>query len=153
MATKTLTRSAYQRIEEKVLALQKKREEMLVELEETRKLGDLRENSAYHELKNQIQILEEKIVELEEILKNAQIVEKQKNGEKKVGLGSKVVLQMGEKKRELEIVSDGEADPAEGKISYSSPLAEALCGKKEGEEVKVATPAGENTYKILRVEN
>lgn len=153
MRKNILTKSAFQRLQKKLAALNEKRERMVVELEETRKLGDLRENSAYYELKNQLQILENQIAELEEILNNAEITEKEENDNYKVGLGSVVKVVCDGKEKELEIVSDGEANPLEGKISYSSPIAQALLGKKSGDKVEIKTPGGVCVYEILSVEN
>jgi transcription elongation factor GreA len=149
----TLTKKAFERLQKKLSSLHNKRDEMVVELEETRKLGDLAENSAYHELKNQLQILENQIAELEELLANAQITEKLSNGNQAVGLGSIISISCGGKKKILEIVSDGEANPLEGKISYSSPIAQALLGKKKGDKVEIKTPKGPCVYEILSVEN
>ena len=77
--------------------------------------------------------LENQLLELEEIMNNAQVVECNNNKDV-VGLGSRVKVAFNSSTKELEIVSDGQANPLKGEISYSSPLAQALLGKKKGAE-------------------
>jgi len=153
MKKNILTPAGLERLKKKLAALLEKRKRLVVELEEARQMGDLAENTAYHELKNQLMILENQIEELETIVVNAQVVTSDKKEKDAVVLGSKVTLAVNGSTRKLEVVGDGEADPLKGQISYSSPLAQALLGKKKGEKVKVATPSGQTVYEILAIEN
>ena len=115
--------------------------------------GDLSENSEYDEAKNEQAKLEARIVEIEAMLKNVEIIEDIKGKAKTVVIGCKVkVLDMefGDED-EYRVVGSTEADSREGKISDESPMGKALLGKKLGDEVIVEAPAGEFKVKILEI--
>ena len=116
--------------------------------------GDLSENSAYQFGKQEQEFLEGRIEELETILKTATTVANhQSNGKKNaVEVGCKVTLVIGGKKLIYFVVGDWEAKPAEKKISGSSPLGQALLGKKIGDKAEVEAPAGKVVYSILDIE-
>ncbi len=149
---KVLTKIGFEKAQSKLESLQKERKRLITELDGARNDGDWAENSALDSLKNQLQVLENQLVELEELVANAKVVSTANNGGG-VGLGSKVALRINSSQKELEIVSDGQADPLKGQISYGSPLAQALLGKKQGEEVEVETPGGVANYCILTIIN
>ncbi len=115
--------------------------------------GDLSENSEYDEAKNEQAKIEARIVELEAMLKNIEIIEDVKGSAKTVVLGVKVkALDMEfDEECEYRVVGSTEANPLEGKISDESPLGKALLGKKIGDEVIVDAPAGELKFKILEI--
>ena len=115
--------------------------------------GDLSENSEYDEAKNEQAKIEARIIELETMLKNVEIIEDVKGSAKTVVLGVKVkALDMEfDEECEYRVVGSTEADPGEGKISDESPLGKALLGKKIGDEVVVDAPAGELKFKILDI--
>ncbi len=115
--------------------------------------GDLSENSEYDEAKNEQAKIEARIVELEAMLKNVEIIENVKGSAKTVVIGVKVKVLDMEFDEELEyrVVGSTEANPLESKISDESPLGKALLGKKIGDEVIVDAPAGELKYKILEI--
>ena len=115
--------------------------------------GDLSENSEYDEAKNEQAKIEARIIELETMLKNVEIIEDVKGSAKTVVLGVKVkALDMEfDEECEYRVVGSTEADPSEGKISDESPLGKALLGKKIGDEVVVDAPAGELKFKILDI--
>ena len=115
--------------------------------------GDLSENSEYDEAKNEQAKIEARIVELEAMLKNIEIIEDVKGSAKTVVLGVKVkALDMEfDEECEYRVVGSTEANPLEGKISDESPLGKALLGKKIGDEVVVDAPAGELKFKILEI--
>jgi transcription elongation factor GreA len=118
-----------------------------------REWGDLKENSEYHDAKNEQAHLETKIVRLREKIAQAVIVEDASGSSTGViGLGSTVIVrdEAGEE-RAWRIVSSGEAAPGEGRLSAESPVAAALLGRVEGESVSVALPKGERTYTVLSV--
>lgn len=115
--------------------------------------GDLSENSEYDEAKNEQAKIEARIVELEAMLKNVEIIEDVKGSAKIVVIGVKVkALDMEfDEECEYRVVGSTEANPLEGKISDESPLGKALLGKKIGDEVIVDAPAGELKFKILEI--
>ena len=115
--------------------------------------GDLSENSEYDEAKNEQAKIEARIVELEAMLKNIEIIEDVEGSAETVILGVKVkALDMEfDEECEYRVVGSTEANPLEGKISDESPLGKALLGKKIGDEVIVDAPAGELKFKILEI--
>ena len=115
--------------------------------------GDLSENSEYDEAKNEQAKIEARIVEVEAMLKNVEIITDVKGSAKTVMLGSKVKILDVEFNEETEyrIVGSAEADPDKGLISDESPVGKALLGHKTGETVMAAAPAGEIELKILSI--
>jgi transcription elongation factor GreA len=127
-----------------------KRPAAVSRLSDARELGDLTENSEYAAAKQDLSFIDGRIAELEEILHGAKVVTSHKKGS--VDIGCKVTLHINGKKEIFTVVGEWEADPAQKKISHSSPLGKALLGKKPGEKVEVEAPAGMVLYKILEVE-
>ena len=115
--------------------------------------GDLSENSEYDEAKNEQAKIEARIVEIEAMLKNVEIIEDIKGKAKTVVIGVKVKVideEFGEEE-EYRVVGSTEANSREGKISDESPMGKALLGKKIGDVVTVEAPAGEFKVKILEI--
>lgn len=115
--------------------------------------GDLSENSEYDEAKNEQAKLEARIVEIEAMLKNVEIIEDIKGKAKTVVIGVKVKVideEFGEEE-EYRVVGSTEANSREGKISDESPMGKALLGKKIGDVVTVEAPAGEFKVRILEI--
>lgn len=115
--------------------------------------GDLSENSEYDEAKNEQAKLEARIVEIEAMLKNVEIIEDIKGKAKTVVIGVKVKVideEYGEEEV-YRVVGSTEANSREGKISDESPMGKALLGKKIGDEVTVEAPGGEFKVKILEI--
>lgn len=127
-----------------------KRREIAKSIQKAREQGDLSENAGYDSARDNQAQVEGRILELEELLKRAQVIKKVK-GEEKVEIGVKVRVHLEGHDREFQIVGAPEADPVSGKISHESPLGRALLGKKVGEKIEVETPAGKVTYKILDI--
>lgn len=121
-------------------------------IKKTKDMGDLRENSSYHEAREAQGFNEGRIKEIEEILKYAEIVEICQDTEC-VGLGSKVSVNClnNNLKMDLEIVSFAESNPSQKKISDQSPLSQALMGRKVGDKCLVETPSGKMEYQILEI--
>jgi transcription elongation factor GreA len=113
-------------------------------------MGDLSENSEYAAAKENLEFIENRIKELEEILQNAQVAETPKN-DNIVELGETVVVSKNGQTQIFTIVGEFEANPLEGKISVNSPIGKGLLGKKVGEEVSIETPAGVFVYKIIEI--
>ncbi|MBY0310094.1 transcription elongation factor GreA [Patescibacteria group bacterium] len=130
-----------------------RRKEVAESLEYARSLGDLSENAEYQEARDMQAAIEERIGYLEKTIKEAKIVAHEKKGGA-VGLGSIVVIQKDKDKdsRTYTIVGSDEANIHEHKLSYLSPLGEALMGKTKGDEFTFDTPAGKQKYKVLKVE-
>lgn len=129
-----------------------RRKEVAEGLEYARSLGDLAENSEYQEARNLQASTEERISKLELILQSAKIVSHAPTGDV-VGLGSVVTVKKETEKesREYQVVGTEEADMGKQKISYVSPLGEAMMGKKKGESFTFQTPSGKMTYKIVDI--
>ena len=115
--------------------------------------GDLSENSEYDEAKNEQAKIEARIVEIESMLKNVEIISDIKGAAKTVVVGVKVKIYDEEFDEECEykIVGSTEADPMNNKISDESPIGKAMMGKKVGDEVIAETPGGEMKLKILAI--
>ena len=126
------------------------RQEIAQAIKEAKEQGDLSENAEYAEAKSQQNENESRIGELEMILKNSQVVEKDAS-QKGAQMGSKVRVKLGDNEMDFTIVGTNEADPANFKISNESPLGKAFWGKNGGDDVEVSTPKGVIKYKILEV--
>jgi transcription elongation factor GreA len=130
-----------------------KRKEIADQLEFAKSLGDISENAEYHEAREQQAITEDRIRKIEYVLKNAEIVTHNKKSDV-IQIGSTVVIKKekeGENK-EYVIVGSEEADTSKGRISNSSPIGQALMGKKKNEEFIFQTPSGNKIkYKIISV--
>ncbi|MFW6210003.1 MAG: transcription elongation factor GreA [Patescibacteria group bacterium] len=130
-----------------------RRKEVAESLEYARSLGDLSENAEYQEARDLQAAIEERIGYLEKTIKEAKIVSHDKHTDV-VGLGSVVTIQKSKEKetREYTIVGSEEANIHDRKLSYLSPLGEALMGKKKGDEFDFDTPVGKQKYKVLKVQ-
>lgn len=129
-----------------------RRKEVAESLEYARSLGDLSENAEYQEARDMQAAIEERISHLEQVIKEAKIVAHTKKGDV-VGLGSEVTIQKDKEKenRTYTIVGSEEANIHEHKLSYLSPLGEALMGKAKGDTFVFDSPGGKQSYKILKV--
>jgi len=130
----------------------KKRPELVERLERARNEGDLSENSDYSSAKEELEFLDGRIDELTHVVDNAEVLKGGGNGDGRVAVGTKVTVRGNGDEVMFYIVGEWEADPIQRKISYMSPLGEALTGKKVGEKVEVEAPAGKVIYEILHIE-
>lgn len=130
-----------------------RRKEVAESLEYARSLGDLSENAEYQEARDMQAAIEERIGYLEKTIKEAKIVAHEKKGGI-IGLSSIVTIQKDKEKEErvYTIVGSDEANIHEKKLSYLSPLGEALMGKSKGDDFMFETPSGKMKYKVLKVE-
>lgn len=154
MAEVYLTKEAYKELEDKLARLKSEgRVEVAKKIQFARSFGDISENSEYDAAREEEAILEQEIVQIEETLRNAQIISKSANDTSKVGVGALVELydMEFEEKMTLKIMGSIESDPTSGKISNESPLGKALIGASKGQEVDVTTPAGVQRYKVLSI--
>jgi transcription elongation factor GreA len=129
------------------------RRDVAARLKEAISYGDLSENAEYDEAKNQQAFIEGRILELEEQIKNVEIISDSDIKEGVIRAGSTVTLQReGEDEtHEYTIVGSTESDPTQHKISNESPVGEGIIGKKEGVTVTIEAPVGKVKYKILKV--
>lgn len=131
-----------------------KRPEIAERLKEAISYGDISENSEYDSAKNEQAELEDQISKLENIIKNAKVIDEKKVKNDKVSLGLKVKVKETKSKTEsvFTIVGSTEADPFEGKISNESLVGAALLGKKVGDKVQVQVPDGKVSYEVLSIQ-
>ncbi|RCW65283.1 transcription elongation factor GreA [Saliterribacillus persicus] len=130
-----------------------RRQEVVERIKIARDFGDLSENSEYDAAKDDQAFVESRIVQVENMIRNAVIIENDNDNTDIVSLGKTVTfkeLPDGEEEEYI-IVGSAEADPFEGKISNDSPIAKSLLGHTIGEELVVPTPAGDMSVKILKV--
>ena len=130
-----------------------KRKEITEKIKVALGYGDLSENSEYDEAKNDQAFTEGRILQLENMLRNAQVVDEEDLPKDVVAVGTTVKVKDYEFDEEVEyfIVGSAEADPMNFKISNESPVGAALIGKKVGEEVDVVVPGGTSKFKILSI--
>ena len=149
--TQYLSKEKYDALQAELINLKTvERKEVAAHLEYAKSLGDLSENAEYQEARDRQADIEDRIKEVENILKNAQIVSGKHSGT--VDVGSVVTIKKkGGEEKELTIVGSEEADMLLGKISHLSPIGSALIGRKKGDSVEVATPNGAVEYSLLNV--
>jgi len=128
-----------------------RRKEIAEALEYAKSLGDLSENAEYHQAREDQGAAEERIAHLEQILKNAVVMDKHTAGNVEVGTTITVIKKGDKEERTFTIVGSEETDSINGKISNESPLGNAILGKKAGETVKVETPKGIVEYTIKKI--
>lgn len=129
------------------------RREIADRIKTAREWGDLKENSEYHDAKNDQAHLETKIAKLRERISTSEVVETPKEHHGIVSFGSTVTVKDGSgSERIWKIVSSRDAAPGEGKISAESPVARALLGLRPGETAHVVLPRGESDMTVLAVE-
>ena len=119
---------------------------------EARSHGDLRENAAYDAARHDQMMMKRRIDELENLLRNAEIIDESVSETGVIRLGSTVVVDFDGDEETYSIVGAIEARPAAGLISNESPIGKALIGKRAGQKASFETPGGETEVTILRVE-
>lgn len=149
-----LTQEGLEQIEEELRELKTiKRKELAERLKVAISYGDLKENSEYHSAKDDQAHMETRILTLERILKRARVVNADSVDLNEVSVGSYVILNDIEfaERIEYRIVGPAEANVAENKISYESPLGKSLLGKKVGDIINVDAPMGSLQYELLEI--
>ena len=121
---------------------------------EARAHGDLSENAEYHAAKERQAFVEGRVMELEDKIGRADVIDISKLSGTTVKFGATVTMvdEDSDAKMKYQLVGDLEADAKKGRISISSPIARALIGKSKGDTVEVASPGGVRSYEILKVE-
>lgn len=149
-----MTAQGLRRLEEELRRLKdKERPEIIRAIAEARSHGDLSENAEYEAARERQSFTEGRILELEQIISSAQVIDPSSLSGNTVKFGAKVVLidEETEKKSTFQIVGLHEADIKLGLLSISSPLAKALIGKEKGTTISVPAPGGDRSYEILDV--
>ncbi|CAG7653069.1 Transcription elongation factor GreA [Paenibacillus solanacearum] len=149
-----LTQEGLEQIEEELNELKTvRRKELAERLKVAISYGDLKENSEYHSAKDDQSHMETRILVLERMIKRARVVSADSVDLNEVGVGSYVILNDIEfaERIEYRIVGPAEANVAESKISYESPLGKGLLGKKVGDIINVNAPMGNLQYELLEI--
>jgi transcription elongation factor GreA len=150
MDEKYLTQEGLDKLKKELEILRKdERIKVAEELKTAISFGDLSENAAYDDAKENQAQLEARILEVERLIHNAKVIKHQKNGW--VMVGSSVVITDGKNESSFQIVGEDEANPIEGRLSFKSPLGMALMEKTAGTKFTVDTPKGKVEYKILKI--
>ncbi|GIN89709.1 transcription elongation factor GreA [Siminovitchia terrae] len=149
-----MTEAGKEKLEQELEYLKSvRRKEVVERIKVARSFGDLSENSEYDSAKEEQAFVEGRITTLENMIRNAKIIEEDDLNSDKVSLGKTVTfkeLPDGDEET-YTIVGSAEADPFEGKISNDSPIAKSLMGQKVNQEVTVQTPGGEMRVKIVSI--
>lgn len=149
-----MTGPGLQRLEEELRQLKaEERPAIIRAIAEARSHGDLSENAEYHAARERQSFIEGRIMELEEIVSAAEVIDPSSLSGDQVKFGAHVRLvdEETDKESEYQIVGVHEADIKAARLSISSPLAKALIGKKVGDTVSVPAPGGDRTYELLAV--
>ncbi len=130
-----------------------RRRQVAERLKEAISYGDLSENSEYEDAKNEQAFVEGRILELEEMIKNAKVVDEKAHSKQVVEIGTKVIIRDVKKKEDIEItiVGSTESDPFNGRISNEAPLGVALMGTKPGDLFTVTMPSGKTEYEVKKL--
>jgi transcription elongation factor GreA len=150
-----MTAAGFKSLEDEVNHLKNvERHEIIKAIAEARAHGDLSENAEYHAAKERQGFIEGRVMELEDQIGRAEVIDVSKLSGTTIKFGATVTLvdEDTDAKRKYQIVGDVESDAKHGKISLSSPIARALIGKGKGDTVEVTTPGGARSYEILKVE-
>lgn len=148
-----ITAEGLRELEAELVALEGDgRREIAERIKTAREWGDLKENSEYHDAKNDQAHLETKIAKLRERISNAEVVQESETSDGAVGFGSTVAVRdESGTERSWRIVSSHDASPSEGRLSADSPVARALLGCRAGERVSVVLPKGESVLTVVNV--
>ncbi|MGN6514432.1 MAG: transcription elongation factor GreA [Rhizomicrobium sp.] len=150
-----MTAAGYKALEDELNQLKNvERHEIIKAIAEARAHGDLSENAEYHAAKERQGFIEGRVMELEDMIGRADVIDVSKLSGNTIKFGATVTLvdEDTDEKKKYQIVGDHESDIKKGKISISSPISRALIGKSKGDSVEVAAPGGARSYEILKVE-
>jgi transcription elongation factor GreA len=149
-----MTAAGHKVLEDEVRHLKTvERHAIIKQIAEARAHGDLSENAEYHAAKDRQSFIEGRVMDLEDKLSRAEVIDVSKLSGKTVTFGATVSLIDEEHaaKVKYQIVGDLEADLRQGKVSISSPISRALIGKAAGDMVEVRAPGGPRSYEVLSV--
>ena len=149
-----MTAEGFAQLEDELKRLKtEERPAIRIALEEARAHGDISENAEYHAAKERQAFVESRVVELEDTISRAQVIDASQLSGKTVMFGATVTLidEDTEAKVKFQIVGENERDVKKHRLSISSPLARALIGKEVGDEVEVTTPGGHKAYELIKI--
>ena len=149
-----MTRKGYDALNAELKHLkEEERPDVIRAISEARELGDLSENAEYHTARDRQSFIEGRIRELEAQISHAEVIDPAKMSGKTIRFGATIDLvdEDTEEERTYQIVGETEADIEHGKLNMRSPLARALIGKEEGDQVEVMTPGGGKSYEVVSV--
>ncbi len=131
----------------------KERPSVIQAIAEAREHGDLSENAEYHAAKEKQGFIETRIIELEDKISRADVIDVSRMSGTTIKFGATIALvdEDTDEESAYKIVGEDEAEVREGKLSFSSPLARSLIGKEAGDRVEVTTPRGSKAYEVLKV--
>lgn len=150
-----MTAAGYRKIEAEIKHLKTvERPATIQAIAEARTHGDLSENAEYHAAKERQGFIEGRLMELDDLMSRAQVIDTSKLSGDQIKFGAVVTVvdEDTEEEATYQIVGDFEADVKEGRVSVSSPIARALIGKEVGDSVEVNTPGGGRSYEIIKVQ-
>ena len=150
-----MTQGGFVKLQEELRWRQQEERPRIIEaIAEARAHGDLSENAEYHAANERQSFIEGRVMELEDQIGRAEVIDISKLSGSSIKFGATVTLvdEDTDEKRKYQIVGDVESDARKGRISLSSPIARALIGKSKGDSVEVAAPGGARSYEILKVE-
>jgi transcription elongation factor GreA len=148
--TIVLTKEGRADLENELKTLISRRPELAERVATARDFGDLKENQEYTDAREEMKLVEGRILDIQDILANSEVIQAKQSD--KVGLGNTVKVNDGSRDSIYMIVGAEEANPLEGKISNESPIGIALFGKKVGESADFETPKGKVVYKIVSID-
>jgi transcription elongation factor GreA len=150
-----MTTDGYNRLREELKQLKTvERPAIISAIAEAREHGDLAENAEYHAARERQSFIEGRVMELEDKVARAEVIDLSKLSGSVIKFGARVTLadEESEEEQTFQIVGEDEADVSQGRLSVTSPLARALIGKGQGDSVEVATPRGAKSYEVVTVD-
>jgi transcription elongation factor GreA len=151
MKNTKITQEGFKILENELNELKNIKKPKAVErLKKARGMGDLSENSEYAAAREEIELIENRILEVENAIKNAEIVSDNHNNHE-VSLGSHVTVEIDGRTEDFTLVGEYEAEPLKNKLSITSPIGKALVGKRIGDTVEIEVPDGKKLYKVMKI--
>lgn len=150
-----MTAAGFQKLNDELKNLKSvERPAVIKAIAEAREHGDLSENAEYHAARERQSFIEGRVLELEDTISRAEVIDPSKLSGDSVKFGAMVTLvdEDTDEETTYQIVGQYEADINEGRISVTAPISRALIGKKTGDSVEVTTPGGSKAYEIMKVE-
>jgi len=149
-----MTKAGHDRLVEELKHLKSvERPAIIRAIAEAREHGDLSENAEYHAARERQSFIEGRVLELEDKIARAEVIDPKKVAGDNVTFGATVVLadEDTDEEKTYQIVGQDESDIKEGRLSISAPLARVLIGKGVGDSVEVSTPGGSKSYEIMQI--
>ena len=145
-----LTQEGYQKLSQELIDLKKKQERLITQIEEVAQPDESGEDGLASQLKEELEVTNDKISEIEETLEFSEIISDKVSSDS-IQVGCKVKIKIDSGTKEFHLVNQLESDPTTNKISDQSPLGKALIGKKVNDEIEVEAPVGKITYKVIAI--